>query len=136
MITLGLVGYYLSLICREGKDRANQRRRIFSFVKSDIILALAVSIKPYTLLFGLCILIQAQGRFFAQMRHTAWALARCLLLVVLLSVISLALLYQGDPVTGYRELHYWQNQFRDLYVIEATGDVFPLSLCRIGKVAP
>jgi hypothetical protein len=124
LITFALVGWYLALIGRQSQPGARQARSFLSFVKSDIILALAICIKPYTLLFGLCMLTQTKGSSSAELRQASGGLMRSLLLAILISVISLALLYQGDLVTGYRELQFWQQQFRAHYVISTAGDVF------------
>jgi hypothetical protein len=124
LITFALVGWYLALTGQQTQQGARQARGFLSFVKSDIILALAICIKPYTLLFGLCILTQTKGSPSAQLRQAAGGLMRSLLLAILVSVISLALLYQGDLVTGYQELRFWQQQFRAHYVISTAGDIF------------
>jgi len=122
MITFGLVAWYLACVFDHKKKRPSES--LFCLKKSDLILALAICIKPYTILFALCNIIPIKTGSKAQRKQTLLAFIRSLSIAILISVTSLALLYNGDIVTGYRELKYWQQAFRSGYVIGNTGDLF------------
>lgn len=124
LITLGLVGWYLALICREREEPAPETRQFFSISRSDFVLALAVCIKPYTLLFAICSARQGPSDMRNQLLQVARVFTRILGLAIVLSIFSLAVLYKGDIAFGYREFSHWQKEFRAEYVIGIAGDKF------------
>ncbi len=124
LITLGLVGWYLALICREREESAPETQRFQSISGSDLVLALAVCIKPYTLLFAICSSRQGPSDMQTQLRQAAGALTRILGLAIVISILSMVVLYKGDISLGYRQLSHWQQEFRDAYVIGTAGDNF------------
>jgi hypothetical protein len=124
LITFGLVSWFLALIIQRRKEHTPDIQRFLSISRSEFVLALAVCIKPYTLLFAICSSGHDPSDRRTQLRQAAGVITRILGLAIVPSILSMAILYQGDVALGYSELSHWQQEFRASYVIGTAGDKF------------
>jgi hypothetical protein len=122
MITFGLVCWYLTDSI--GSYDSGEPNTWLQRLKADLVLAIAVCIKPYTCLFAVCQFDTTRRGFSFSRKRSINSLTRVSVLALLISTLCLLQLYHGNLMEGYREFHHWQQQFRSSYVIGGAGDLF------------
>lgn len=125
IITLGLVSWYVCRIVRA--TGSSKRQKPGEFVIDNLILAIATCIKPYCLIFGLLTLISTPKN----LRRMAGSLAKSFSYVIgialILSLISMLILYPSDPGQGIMEFSQWQARFKSVYIVGDAADIFFVS---------
>lgn len=131
LITLCLVCWYVTRTIRS--QLAGSQAHTRGQLVSNLILVLAVSIKPYTLLFVALLLNGPDRTKIVQLRRCVVSLIQVVLMALVLAVASLLVLYRGNLIKGVSEMMFWQNQFKLAYVIGGSGDRFFCSPYVFGK---
>jgi len=122
LITFCFVSWYVARTIRSQVKGGSQGS--INGLVSNLILAFAVSIKPYTLLFVALLLVDGQHSRVDQLKQCAIAIIQVVLMTLALSLASLLTLYRGNLLRGASEFMFWQQQFRLSYIIGGSGDRF------------
>jgi hypothetical protein len=122
IITFALVSWYISRVVVRHATLASIASG--DFLCSQAILAVAVSIKPYLILFALVGAVNPRFSIRCNLSRLALSWLQILLMVFVFSIASLAYFYHGDVLLGLAEFKFWQSQFRSAYIIGGVGDLF------------
>lgn len=124
LVTFALISWFAVRQLSPGSDHSSLGGSQ-SLVRSSLILAVAAAIKPYTFLF---VCLSAVAPASGSRRQRVERLLRLSLcsfaFVLLLSLISLLWLYQGDLAQGISDYRHWQQLFMVNYIVGGVGDQF------------